>query len=107
MVQVIFRQAGSGSEASVEADVGQSLMLAAKAAQVPGIEAACGGSMVCGTCHVYVSDEWFARLPSARAGELELVEFGVDPRATSRLACQIVIGAELEGLVVTVPEAQI
>ena len=28
------------------------------------IEAACGGCCACATCHVYVNDQWFDKLPS-------------------------------------------
>lgn len=107
MVSVVFRQEADGGSTTVEGAPGQSLMSAAKAQGVPGIEAICGGAMACGTCHVYVDDAWLAQLAAPSAAELEIVECGVEPRPGSRLACQIALKAELEGLVVTVPAAQI
>ena len=107
MVAVTFRQQAGGGEISVDAAAGQSLMAIAKAHGVPGIEAICGGAMACGTCHVYVDGVWLARLPPPSAAELEIVDCGVDPRPGSRLACQIALTDELDGLAVTVPAAQI
>lgn len=107
MVAVTFRQEVGGGEVSIEAALGQSLMAAAKARAVPGIEAICGGAMACGTCHVYVDGDWIARLPPASDAEAEIVECGVDPRPGSRLACQIVLTSELDGLSVIVPIAQL
>ena len=107
MVKVIFRPLDGTAETIIEAVADQSLMNAAKVAGIAGIEAICGGSMACGTCHVYVLEEWFERLPSASDAEREVVAFGVDPRPTSRLSCQIQIRPELDGLVVAIPAAQI
>ncbi len=81
-------------------------MASAKAAAVPGILAECGGSMVCGTCHVFIDEDAFARLPAAGPMEAELIEYGLDPRATSRLACQIMVTEAMEGLAVEIPAAQ-
>ncbi|HET6970196.1 MAG TPA: 2Fe-2S iron-sulfur cluster-binding protein [Phenylobacterium sp.] len=111
MVQVRFRRADAegdeGAEAVIDAVSGASLMAAAKAHGVAGIEAICGGSMACGTCHVYVDETWFDQLPAASPDEQEMVACGLDPRPTSRLACQIVVTPELDGLVVTTPVAQL
>lgn len=107
MVTVTFRDATSGQAVVIDAAAGQSLMAAAKAQGVAGIEAICGGSMVCGTCHVYVDADWFDRLPAASAAELEMAACGLDPRPTSRLACQIALTEDIDGLVVATPEAQL
>lgn len=107
MVSVTFRQEAGGGDISFEAAPGQSLMAAAKTRAVPGIEAICGGAMACGTCHVYVGDDWLPRLPPPSDAEVEIVECGVDPRPGSRLACQIALTADLDGLCVTVPMAQL
>jgi 2Fe-2S ferredoxin len=105
VVQVLFRTL-EGSETAVEARVGESLMAAAVRHRVPGIEAACGGSMVCGTCHVYVSEPWLSQLPAVSEMEAEMHEYGVHVEANSRLACQIPVTPALEGAVVTTPPAQ-
>ena len=107
MVAITFRRVTSDDVTVIDASAGQSLMEAAKATGVEGIEAICGGSMACGTCHVYVDPAWFDRLPPAQPAELEMIECGLDPRPISRLACQIRLSAELDGLIVTTPEAQL
>jgi len=106
MAKVRFRS-DSGVEQEIEAQVGASLMSAAVRARVPGMDAICGGSMVCGTCHVYVDPAWQDRVPPASGAERDLLECGLAVRSTSRLACQIVVTAELEGLIVTTPASQI
>ena len=105
MVKVVFRTI-EGAEQAVEALVGESLMTAAMRERVAGIEAACGGSMACGTCHVYVSEPWFSAIAPASAMEAEMHEYGAFVEATSRLACQIPVTPALEGIVVTTPVAQ-
>lgn len=91
----------------VEAKAGTSVMEAAIRHNVRGIEAECGGSCSCATCHIYVDPAFFARLPAADDMESELLEGVAAPReATSRLGCQIIVTAEIEGLVVRVPERQ-
>jgi len=105
MVEVIFRTA-DGAEHRVDATAGESLMQVAVRNRVAGIEAACGGSMVCGTCHVYVAEPWFAALPPIADMEAEMHEYGVHVQANSRLACQIPVTAALEGVLVTTPPTQ-
>jgi 2Fe-2S ferredoxin len=96
-----------GTERNLAAPDGASLMAAASGAGVPGIVAECGGSAMCATCHVYVDEAWAGRLPAPLANELEMLECtAAERRPTSRLSCQIKLGAELQGLVVRIPERQ-
>lgn len=86
---------------------GQSLMQAAVAAKVPGIEAECGGLMTCGTCHVFVREPHASRLPPPGPDERGMLEFTAEPcRPNSRLSCQIALTAELDGLTVDLPASQ-
>jgi 2Fe-2S ferredoxin len=71
--------------------VGVTLMEVARQHGVAGIVAQCGGACACATCHVYVAPSWMDKL---------------EPRANSRLSCQVHIGANLEGLQVAVPKRQ-
>lgn len=105
MVRITFHEENGGTQ-EVEAGVGVSLMESAKAAGIDGIEAECGGSMVCGTCQVYVPEPWFSAITPASAMEGEMVEYTRHPRPTSRLSCQIVVTESMEGMEVGVPLSQ-
>ena len=91
-----------GTTLVLEGTVGMSVMQLATSNGVPGIVGECGGVASCATCHVYVDRAWFDRLPEAKNDERALLEFADDPRATSRLGCQIKLRPELDGLIVTV-----
>jgi len=107
LVRVTFSTLRDGAERTVEVAEGGSLMEGAKAHGIASIEAVCGGSMVCGTCHIHVDAAWFERLPPAADAEREVLEYAIDPTPTSRLACQIRVTGALDGLRVTVPDSQL
>lgn len=83
-----------------------SLMEAARAHNVPGILADCGGSMACGTCHVLIPPEWHSKLPPPSAIEIEMLEYVPEPQPNTRLTCQIPITEALDGLVMYIPKLQ-
>ena len=93
-----------GSQETLDVNVGQSVMQASVQAGLMGIVAECGGSCSCGTCHVHVDDSWFDRLEPATPDEADLLGFVIDPRPNSRLACQVIVSEELDGLIVYTPE---
>ena len=66
----------------------------------------CGGTMSCGTCHCYVNEEWQDKLDPPGDLEQAILEGVVEPKANSRLTCQIRFEESLDGLSVTVPESQ-
>jgi len=105
VVRLVFKLS-NGSDVEIDAPPGRSIMEAAKAENVPGIDADCGGSMICGTCHVQVDPESQLRLPEQSEGELELLEYVPEPKPNSRLTCQIPVTDTLEGLVLMVPTTQ-
>jgi 2Fe-2S ferredoxin len=105
MAKVTFIQP-DGTEQSVEAGAGVTVMEAAKTNMVPGIEAECGGACACATCHVYVDDTWAEKTGKPADMEEDMLDFAFDVRETSRLSCQIKISDELDGLIVKVPEKQ-
>ena len=103
----LFGPASAPGETTLEVKPGQSLMQAATANNVKGIEADCGGLMTCATCHVYVREPFASRLALPTADELGMLEFTASPRASnSRLSCQIKLTPELDGLAVDLPESQ-
>jgi ferredoxin, 2Fe-2S len=87
---------------------GTSLMQAATQQGLGGIVAECGGNAMCATCHVYVDEAWSARLPPLSEDEDALLDGAAAERTpTSRLSCQIVATAGLDGLVVRLPDRQV
>jgi len=105
MTLVKFVDAG-GAETDVQIDDGISVMEGAVRAGIDGIDADCGGQLSCATCHVYVDNQWAALMPQLSDDEDALLEFAVDRQANSRLSCQILVRADLDGLVVHVPATQ-
>jgi ferredoxin, 2Fe-2S len=90
----------SGATLLLEARVGEPVMHSLRAEA--GVEATCGGSASCGTCHVYVEGGWIGRLPDADANERSLLDGLLDVRPTSRISCQIVVVQSMEGLALVV-----
>lgn len=105
MITVHFTNA-NGTTRSVQAEAGASLMRAATENGIPGILAECGGSGTCATCHVYVRDDWFGTLPAPTDDEQDMIDFAWERKDNSRLACQLVLDATMDGLAVNVPSRQ-
>jgi len=66
------------------------------------IAAECGGACACATCHVYVTDGWFEKLPTRSDAELDMLDMALAVEPNSRLSCQITCSEELDGIAVTV-----
>jgi 2Fe-2S ferredoxin len=98
--------AHSGQRHTVEAEAGLSLMRAAIDHNVPGIDGDCGGQCACATCHVFIEGDWATKTGERTKQEDEMLNFAAELRESSRLACQITVTAELDGLEVTMPEGQ-
>lgn len=96
-----------GSRKTVEVAVPTSLMRAALANQVPGIVGECGGSVTCGTCHVYV-DRGTEQFAPPSGDENDMLDWTAAPRAAnSRLSCQLVPSQDDAELIVRVPAKQV
>ena len=106
MPTLVFVQP-DGSREAVQVAAGRTAMEAARDNNVRGILAECGGECSCSTCHCYVDAAWIARLPARNSDEASLIEFAHEPRAASRLACQLLVTEALDGLVLHVPEKQL
>ena len=91
---------------TIEVQNGLTVMEGAVQNDIPGIDADCGGGMACATCHVYIKEEWWDKLPKKEDGEEDMLDMAYEPNKFSRLSCQILISDELEGLVVSMPEKQ-
>ncbi len=88
-----------GKTHEIEGNDGWTVMEALRDAGLP-ITAECGGACACATCHVYVEDGWFEKLPPQRPEEIDMLDMALAVRPTSRLSCQIVCSADTDGIVV-------
>jgi 2Fe-2S ferredoxin len=100
MLKIKFIQ-NNGEERIVETYAGPTLMEAASAAGVEGIEAICGGSCICGTCQVYAESDVAVVGPPGEDELIVLGETGVQ-KSTSRLSCQIRLSESFDGMTFTV-----
>jgi 2Fe-2S ferredoxin len=92
----------SGNERQLEARAGWSVMEIIRDGGFDELLALCGGCCSCATCHVHVDPEWAGRLKPVKGDEEELLDTSDHRAATSRLSCQILFTAELDGMRVTI-----
>lgn len=95
-----------GDTYEIETDSRMSVMRIATSNAIPGIDAECGGSLSCATCHVYVDADWQNKIDTPTRTELDMLSFAEQPQANSRLSCQIPFTKALDGLVIHIPERQ-
>ena len=95
-----------GNSKTIEVENGLTVMEGAIQNNIPGIDADCGGSMACATCHVYVEENWLDKIPKQEDGEIDMIDMAFEPKKNSRLSCQIAVTDDLDGLVVTTPAKQ-
>ncbi len=98
--------AHDGTERTVEARIGESVMETAVKNSIPGIDADCGGACACATCHVYVDEVFLGVTGEQQEMEKSMLDFAENVQPNSRLSCQIKITDVLDGLRVTTPESQ-
>ncbi len=96
-----------GSEQVIEAEENWSIMQIAVENGLKGIEGACGGSMACATCHVYIHPDWTDRVVAQDNDQSEeeedMLDLAFHVEETSRLGCQVKITKALDGLIVALP----
>ena len=104
MTRVRFVSSDGATVREVDAPPGERLLDVAQADGQP-LEGTCEGQMACSTCHVVVDPADFARLPPASEEEDDLLDLAAHVTRTSRLACQIVLTADMAELTVRIPGA--
>jgi 2Fe-2S ferredoxin len=98
--------AADGSARTLDVPDGESLMEAAVANGVAGIDGDCGGNCACATCHVHVDAAWTAAAGEKSDMEAAMLDFAEGVTADSRLACQIIASPALDGMIVRTPLSQ-
>ena len=102
MPKIIF-QFDNKPQTEIDTTSGSTLMEAAVSENIPGIEGECGGACACGTCHVVVQQDWIDIVGKPDDYEKDMLESLEEYAPNSRLACQINISDNLDGLIVKVP----
>ena len=102
MIRVNFMSSDGEHVQVVEVQPGDRLLEVGQNAGQP-LEGTCEGQMACSTCHVIVDAADFDRLPRAREEEEDMLDLAAGATRYSRLACQIVLSAALDGLTVRIP----
>ncbi len=105
MTKIIFNTHDNKTH-TIDVQNGLTVMEGAIQNDIPGIDADCGGGMACATCHVYVDDFWFEKLPQKDDGEEDMLDMAYEPKKNSRLSCQITVSDDLDGLIVNIPSKQ-
>jgi 2Fe-2S ferredoxin len=100
MAKIIFKS--GNSETIVEAKNGETLLEIAVKNDIKLFGGCCGAG-VCGTCHVFIDDEFINKLNEKTFEETDLLEVLSNGKVNSRLACQVIISDELDGMTVTIP----
>lgn len=92
-----------GGEHTINGEDGLTLLEVLRDEGDFGIAAICGGVKACATCHVYIPEEWAAKLPEQDADEIELLDISFNYKpGISRLSCQIRVTDDLDGMRLTV-----
>ena len=73
----------NGNSKTIEVDNGLTVMEGAVQNNISGIDADCGGGMACATCHVYVEDSWFNKIPKAEEAEQDMIDMAYKPEKNS------------------------
>ena len=104
MPKITFVQA-DGSQSELEVSSGhQSVMEFALENGIGGIDADCGGSAVCGTCHCFVADpDMFG---AVEPNEEAMLGLRPDRKRNSRLSCQLSLSDISADTTITLPEFQ-
>lgn len=99
MIKITFKY--EGKSVDTDATEGETLLQLAERNNIPLI-GGCGGACVCGSCRVEIDMEHINLLPEAEFNEQDILECLPMCKPTSRLACQVVITKDMDGMVVTV-----
>jgi len=92
----------SGEKSTIEAKEGLSIMELLRDGGYDELLALCGGCCSCATCHVYVEEEFAEKLPPLSEDESDLLDSSSHRTVRSRLACQLPMSADMDGLTVEI-----
>nr|QZX63215.1 mitochondrial ferredoxin-2 [Halisarca dujardinii] len=92
-----------GNEHKIRGKIGDNVLYLAHRFGVD-MEGACEASLACTTCHVYVEDNLYEKLPEPLEEEEDLLDLAPQLSSSSRLGCQIILSENLEGMRLRLPK---
>uniref|UniRef100_A0A915PRG3 2Fe-2S ferredoxin-type domain-containing protein n=1 Tax=Setaria digitata TaxID=48799 RepID=A0A915PRG3_9BILA len=92
-----------GTIKKVRGKVGDNVMYLAHRYKID-IEGACEASCACSTCHVYVDEKFYRKLPEAKEDEDDMLDMAPALKPNSRLSCQIILTKQLDSITLTLPQ---
>ncbi|KAB5584501.1 hypothetical protein PHYPO_G00108290 [Pangasianodon hypophthalmus] len=102
VINVVFIDR-SGKRIPVKGKVGENVLYLAHRHGID-LEGACEASLACSTCHVYVNNEYYDKLPEPEEREDDMLDMAPMLQENSRLGCQIILTPELDGIELTLPK---
>ncbi len=103
-VKIAFRSGDWGPE-EFDVPVGTVLAKYIVEKKMPNLKMSCGGDMICGRCHVHLTDDLFAKtieaFPISEDEEDTLDDNDRTPN--SRLSCQLKVTPEFDGQEIIIP----
>ncbi|KAL9643274.1 hypothetical protein ABK040_014730 [Willaertia magna] len=103
-VSITFVDPKNNITKTVQAPIGENLLTIAHENDID-LEGACEASLACSTCHVYIQDEYFDKIPTPEDEEEDMLDLAFGLAHNSRLGCQVKVTKDLEGMTVTLPRA--
>jgi 2Fe-2S ferredoxin len=100
MVTIKFKS--ETEEIIANAGIGETLLTVAQKAGVK-LFGGCGGAGVCGTCHIFIDPEFVDKLDEPLIEEADMLEILPSKKYNSRLACQIIVSENMDGMTVIIP----
>jgi 2Fe-2S ferredoxin len=102
-IKIVF-QYPNGEKKEIEAAIGDSVLQVAHSNGIP-IEGACEGSLACSTCHVIVDEKTYSQCCMAKKSddEEDLLDLAFGCTNTSRLGCQVILTADMDGMILQIP----
>ena len=95
----------AGEEKTIDADNGLSVMEVIRDNGFDEMLALCGGCCSCATCHVHIDPAFAGKVEPLSEDENDLLDSTDHRDETSRLSCQIHVTDALEGMKVTLAQA--
>lgn len=100
MPKIIFLKDGKKFE--VMATNGDTLLDVTKKNNIP-LFGGCDGAGVCGSCHVKLEKKYLEKLEEASDDEKDILDVVATGSEDERLACQVTVSDDLDGMEVKIP----